>query len=118
MESLDMRPRCSLAVVDQYDSAVQLTNLIIANCGAALRGADECVRPYVGLEALGRHQVDQIADTAGVAPLVVIPRDHFDAVAADYQGHMRVDDGGAGVSFEIRRDEFVFLEPEITFQRT
>src|SRR6266849_5586302 len=118
MESLAMRPRCSLAVVDQYDSAVQLANLVIANCGAALRGADECVRPYVGLQALGCHQVDQIADTAGVAPLVVIPRDHLDAVAADHQGHGRVDDGGAGIPFKIGRDQFVFLEPEIAFQRT
>ncbi len=100
----DARVVHDAAVVErdvEVDAHEDAANLIIANCGAALRGADECVRPYVGLEALGRHQVDQIADTAGVAPLVVIPRDHFDAVAADYQGHMRVDDGGAGVSFEI-----------------
>src|SRR5258708_15363982 len=108
MESLDIGNPLFVSRRGSNDSAVQLTNLIIANCGAALRGADECVRPYVGLEALGRHQVDQIADTAGVAPLVVIPRDHFDAVAADYQGPMRVDDGGAGSSFEIVRDPFVF----------
>src|SRR5258708_24870125 len=69
------------------------------------------------LQAFGRHQVDQIADTAGVSPLVVIPRDHLDAIATDYQGHGRVDDGGAGVAFEIGRDQFVLLDPEVAFQR-
>src|SRR6202521_783098 len=69
------------------------------------------------LQAFGRHQVDQIADAAGVSPLVVIPRDNLDAVAADYQRHGRVDDGGAGVPFKIGRDQFVLLEPEITLQR-
>src|ERR1700681_3666449 len=65
------------------------------------------------LQAFGRHQVDQIADTAGVSPLVVIPRDHLDAIAGDYQGHGRVDDGGAGIPFEIGRNQFVLLEPEV-----
>src|SRR5208282_1797417 len=69
------------------------------------------------LQSFGRHQVDQIADTAGVSPLVVIPGDHLDAVAADHQGHGRVDDGGAGVSFEIGRDQFAFLEAEVALQR-
>src|ERR1700674_2928709 len=69
------------------------------------------------LQAFGRHQVDQIADAAGVSPLVVIPRDNLDAVAADYQRHGSVNDGGAGVPFKIGRDQFVLLEPEITLQR-
>src|ERR1019366_6195048 len=75
------------------------------------------VRRYQNLQAFGRHQVDQIADTAGVSPLVVIPGDHLDAVATDDQGHVRVDDRGAGVPFEIGRDQFVFLEPEVALQR-
>ncbi len=41
------------------------------------------VRRYQNLQSFGRHQVDQIADTARVSPLVVIPGDHLDAVAAD-----------------------------------
>src|SRR6266853_5882640 len=103
MESLDMRPRCSLVGRRWCAPALQLPNRVFADCGAALRGADECVRPYAGLQAFRCHQVNQIADTAGVSPLIVIPRDHLDTIASDYQGHGRVDDGGAGVSFEIAR---------------
>src|ERR1019366_8722892 len=97
MESLDMGSTPSFVVVCP-SSVVQ-------------------VRRYTILQSFGRHQVDQIADTAGVSPLVVIPGDHLDAVAADDQGHVRVDDGGAGVSFEIGRNQFVLLEPEVALQR-
>src|SRR5260370_35649278 len=55
------------------------------------------------LQALGRHQVDQIAHAAGVSPLDVIPGDHLDAVVVHYQGHGRVYDAGAGAAFEVAR---------------
>src|SRR5690348_18084811 len=38
-----------------------------------------------GLE-LARHQLDQIAAPARIAPLVVVPRQHLDAAVAHYLG--------------------------------
>ena len=36
------------------------------------------------LQTLGGHEVDQVADAAGVSPLVVVPGDYLDTVAADH----------------------------------
>ena len=38
------------------------------------------------LQALTGDVVDQVAHAAGVSPLVVVPGDHLDAVAADHHG--------------------------------
>src|SRR5206468_1668246 len=56
------------------------------------------------LQALACQVVDQVAHAAGVSPLIVIPGDHLDAVAANHQGHVRIYDRGARVALEIGRD--------------
>src|ERR1039457_2862870 len=53
------------------------------------------------LQALGSEELDEIAHTAGITPLVVVPRNHLDAFAADDAGHVGIDDGGALVALEI-----------------
>src|SRR5262249_54332391 len=68
------------------------------------------------LQAFATQVVDQVADAAGVSPLVVVPGDDFDAVAADYHGRRRIDDRGASVAFEIGGDEFMLLETEIALE--
>src|SRR5258707_12142841 len=42
--------------------------------------------------------IDQISNARRVSPLVVVPRDYFDAGAADHQSHGRIHDGRARAS--------------------
>src|SRR5580698_1234756 len=62
--------------------------------------------------------VDQIAYATGVAPLVVVPRNYLDQGSADHEGHGRIDDRGARVSPEVRRDQFVLFVSEVALQWT
>src|SRR5450755_2116756 len=105
IESLDMRApirrsllavRCSQPAPHQQKSWQRSESQI----------ANDKQRMARVLQSLGRHQIYQVADTAGVSPLVVIPGDQFHAVAADYKGHGRVDDRGPGVALEIGGDQF------------
>src|SRR5215831_20584369 len=42
------------------------------------------------LKSLGAQEVDQVSYAAGIAPLIVVPRDHLHAVAAYHQRHGRI----------------------------
>src|ERR1017187_7029571 len=57
------------------------------------------------LQTLRNEELDEIAHTAGVSPLVVVPRDHLDAVSADHAGHIGINDGGTLVALEIAGDQ-------------
>jgi len=52
------------------------------------------------LQPLLNQETDQVDDAVGVAPLVVVPAQHLDAVADDL-GERRIDDGGEFVAFEV-----------------
>ena len=58
-----------------------------------------------GLQALVDHHGAEVRHAAGVSPLVVVPGDGFDEVAADDHGAERIEDGAAGVAFEVGGDE-------------
>src|ERR1700674_4160507 len=62
-----------------------------------------------GLQSLAADEINQVADAAGISPFVVVPGNHFDAVAGDYQRHRSIHDGRARVSAKIGRDQFLFL---------
>ena len=49
-------------------------------------GAGATLEFFSDLQAFGHHQIDQVADTAGVSPLIVVPGDYFHAVSAYHQG--------------------------------
>src|SRR5437868_5506894 len=53
------------------------------------------------LQAFLAHEIDEIANTARVAPFVVIPRDNFHAVAADNQREQGIHDGRARIAFIV-----------------
>lgn len=50
---------------------------------------------------------DEVKDTAGVAPLVVVPGDQLDEVLVQGDTGLGVEDGGVGVAVHIRRDDVV-----------
>ncbi len=70
-----------------------------------------------GLQTFGAHEIDQIADTARVSPLVVVPGDHLNEISAHDQRHGRVHDRRAGIAPEVHRDKFILLVAEVALQR-
>lgn len=49
----------------------------------------------------------EVEDTAGVAPLVVVPRDQLDEVLVEGDTGLGIEDGGVGVAVEVRGDDVV-----------
>ena len=68
-----------------------------------------------GLQALLGQEADQVDDAVGVAPLVVVPAQHLDAVA-DHLGERSVDDGAALVALEVGADQLVLVVAEDALQ--
>src|SRR5919112_6565037 len=64
------------------------------------------------LQSFFPEELDEVADAAGVAPLVVVPGEHLDEVAADDFRVVGVHDGGVVVLAEVHRDERLFGEGE------
>src|SRR5260370_13417999 len=56
----------------------------------------------------GGQELDEVAATAGVAPLVVVPGQNFYAAVADDLGVFGIDDGGIRIALEVGGDEFLF----------
>src|SRR6266436_1098019 len=56
----------------------------------------------------GGQELDEVAATAGVAPLVVVPGQNFYAAVADDFGVFGIDDGGIRIALEVGGDEFLF----------
>src|SRR5216683_1402868 len=56
----------------------------------------------------GGQELDEVAATAGVAPLVVVPGQNFYAAVADDLGVFGIDDRGIRIAFEVGGDEFLF----------
>ena len=59
------------------------------------------------LLVLGGSIDEEIANTARVTPLVVVPGDEFDEVGAELDSCVGVKDGGVGVANEIGGDNLV-----------
>src|SRR5438552_7204309 len=57
-------------------------------------------------------ELDEVAATAGVAPLIVVPGQNFYAAVADNFGVFGIDDGGIGIALEVGGDEFLFSVTE------
>src|SRR5437667_521428 len=57
-------------------------------------------------------ELDEVAATARVAPLVVVPGQNFYAAVADDLGVFGIDDRGIGIALEVGRDEFLFSVTE------
>ena len=60
---------------------------------------------------------DQVGDPAAVAPLVVVPGDDLDHVAAEDHGRVGVDDRGAAVALEVDRHERLVRDAEDALER-
>src|ERR1035437_1123574 len=67
-----------------------------------------CLLDAVGLllQALLDQEADQVNDAAGIAPLVVVPAQHFDALADDL-GQRKIDDGRERVALVVGADQQV-----------
>lgn len=50
---------------------------------------------------------DEVKDTAGVAPLVVVPGNQLHKVLVQGDTGLGVEDGGVGVAVHVRRDNVV-----------
>lgn len=50
---------------------------------------------------------EEIDNTAGVSPLVIVPRDELDEVGAELDSGVGVEDGGVGVADEIGGDDLL-----------
>src|SRR5207245_10160327 len=66
----------------------------------------------------GGQEFDEVAATAGIAPLVVVPGQDFYAAVADNFGVFSVDNGGIGIPVEVGGDEFLFRVTENAFHGT
>ena len=51
--------------------------------------------------------VDEVQDTAGVSPLVVVPGDQLDEVVVQGDTGLGIEDGGVGVAVQVRGDNVV-----------
>jgi hypothetical protein len=49
----------------------------------------------------------EIEDTAGVSPLIVVPRDQFDEVLVEGDTGLGIEDGGVGIAVQIGGDNVV-----------
>jgi hypothetical protein len=54
-----------------------------------------------------RQHTQEVNDTAGVAPLVVVPRDELDKVVVQRDTGLGVEDGRVGVANHVRGDDVV-----------
>src|SRR5215211_4555601 len=64
------------------------------------------------LQSFFPEELDEVADAAGVAPLVVVPGEHLDEIAVDDFRVVGVHDGGVVVLAEVHRDERLLREGE------
>jgi len=54
-----------------------------------------------------RHGGDEVDETRGVAPLVVVPRDELDEGRGEHDASSSVEHGGARLADKVRRDDLV-----------
>src|SRR5437879_11627457 len=64
---------------------------------------------------LGGQKLDEVATTAGVAPLVVVPGQNFDTALSDNFGAFSIDDGRIRIALEVGGDELFFGVAEYAF---
>src|SRR5258706_4134891 len=76
------------------------TSLIVSLFMHSLGGGVMLQRACHALKLRG-HELDQIAATAGISPLVVIPGQHFHATIADNFRIAGIDDGRVRIALEI-----------------
>lgn len=60
---------------------------------------------------------DEVEDTAGVAPLVVVPGDELDEVGVEGDTGLGVEDGGGVVAVEVGGDDLVLGVGEDAWDR-
>jgi len=70
------------------------------------------------LKTLFRHEIHEIGHPAGIAPLVVVPRQDLGHVAALDGGVLGVHDARMEVALEIRGDELLFAKGQDAGQRS
>src|SRR4030088_3052584 len=70
------------------------------------------------LESFAGDVIVQVADTARISPLIVIPRDYFDTIACNYSCHGSVNNRGTGITAVVNGDQFLRLVSEVALQRS
>src|ERR1700733_8041588 len=110
MESLDMAG-CPRVQIISGSSAVIWPTVARAYSPSRMR------RKRKNLQALTGDVVNQVANAAGIPPLVVVPGDHLDAIAADHQRHRRIHDRRRRVAFKVQREKFNLFENQIPLER-
>src|SRR6266481_373239 len=87
--------------------------------GHELVTRDSCETSGQGLACptleLRRQEFDQVAATAGVAPLIVVPGQDLDAAVTDDFGVLGIHDGGIRIALEVGGDELFFGVSKNTF---
>ncbi len=70
------------------------------------------------LEALLRHELDQVGATSRVAPLIIVPADNLDHIATNHVARIGIDDAGTRVTPKVHRNQGLFGDTQDTFHRT
>jgi hypothetical protein len=58
---------------------------------------------------------NEVQDTAGVSPLVVVPGDQLDEVVVERDTSLGIEDGGGRVAVHVRGDNVVLGVGEVTW---
>jgi hypothetical protein len=66
-----------------------------------------CQCRTLSLPTLPEALTEEVQNTAGVTPLIVIPGDKLDEVVVESNTCLGIEDGGVGVTVEIGRDNVI-----------
>src|SRR3954471_14197145 len=99
MESLDIAVETSFASSRCGTSKIYLKIEVAKSGPAQIRGQ---ARNSTS-KTLFAQKIDEVADAARVSPLVVVPRDHLDAIAGDDACQVGVHDRRPAVALKVRR---------------
>ena len=75
-------------------------------------------RQHLSLSVLGSSEGQEVDDTPGVTPLVVVPSDELDEVLVEGDTSGGIEDGGSGVASEVGGDDGVLSVLDDTLERT
>src|SRR5260221_2891752 len=73
---------------------------------------------FAALLKLSRQKLDQIAATAGIAPLVVVPSQNFYALVAHHFGVLPIHNPPVRIALEIPRHQFLFPVTQNSLQQS
>src|SRR5688572_20461354 len=97
--------RVSSPITPSFSGTLKSTRINTRAPFSSRSRIDSFIRSPSALQAFLHQQPQQIYAAARVAPLVVVPRQHFHEVAVHDLGVGRIDDRRVRVALEVDRDQ-------------